>query len=49
MAGLEIKPLDSPDEVRPFADEKGGVRIVNLASVPLVAACSSRAGVGRSM
>src|SRR5882672_6257716 len=35
MAGLDIKPLDNPDEVRPFADEKGAAHIVNLASGPV--------------
>ena len=34
MAGLEIKQLDSPDEVRPFAD-KGRAHVVNLSSGPV--------------
>jgi hypothetical protein len=34
MAGLDIKALDSPDEVRPFAD-KGAAHIVNLVSGPV--------------
>ena len=34
MAGLEIKQLDSPDEVRPFAD-KGRAQVVNLSSGPV--------------
>ena len=29
MAGLDIKSLGNPDEVRPFADEKGAAHIVN--------------------
>ncbi len=29
MPGIEIKPLDSPDETRPFAD-KGRAEIVNI-------------------
>jgi quercetin dioxygenase-like cupin family protein len=35
MAGLDIKSLDSPDEVRPFADGKGASNIVNLPSGPV--------------
>jgi len=35
MAGLDIKPLSSPDEVRAFADDKGAAHIVNLASGPV--------------
>ena len=35
MAGLEIKQFDNPDEVRPFADEKGAAHIVNLSSGPV--------------
>ena len=35
MAGLEIKKLDTPDEVRPFADDKGAAQIVNLSSGPV--------------
>lgn len=30
MAGLDIKSLGNPDEVRPFADEKGAAHILNL-------------------
>jgi hypothetical protein len=26
MAGLDIKPPDSPDEVRPFADKGGQIQ-----------------------
>jgi quercetin dioxygenase-like cupin family protein len=32
MASLEIKSLDSPDEVRPFADDQGAASIVNLTT-----------------
>lgn len=35
MAGLDIKALDSPDEVRPFADGKGAAHLVNLSSGPV--------------
>jgi quercetin dioxygenase-like cupin family protein len=35
MAGLDIKSPESPDEVRPFADEKGAVNVVNLPSGPV--------------
>jgi quercetin dioxygenase-like cupin family protein len=35
MAGLDIKSLGSPDEVRPFADDKGAAHIVNLPSGPV--------------
>jgi quercetin dioxygenase-like cupin family protein len=35
MAGLEIKQLDTPDEVRPFAEEKGAAHIVHLSSGPV--------------
>ena len=35
MAGLDIKPLDSPDEVRPFKDDKGAAHGVNLSSGPV--------------
>jgi hypothetical protein len=34
MAGIEIKSLDSPDEVRPFKD-KGEAHVVNLSSGPV--------------
>ena len=30
MAKLEIKSFDSPDEVRPFADNHGAANVVNL-------------------
>jgi len=30
MAGLEIKPLSSPEEVRPFQDGKGAAHLVSL-------------------
>jgi quercetin dioxygenase-like cupin family protein len=32
MAGLEAKGLGQPDEVRPFKDGKGSVRVVNLSN-----------------
>src|SRR6266581_5737087 len=32
MAGLEAKALDQPDEVRPFKDGKGSVRVVSLSN-----------------
>jgi quercetin dioxygenase-like cupin family protein len=32
MAGLEAKALDRPDDVRPFEDGKGSVRVVSLSS-----------------
>jgi hypothetical protein len=35
MTGLEIKPLDTPDEVRPFAGGKGASHVVNLSSGPV--------------
>ena len=35
MAGLDIKSLGSPDEVRPFADDKGAAHLVNLPSGPV--------------
>jgi quercetin dioxygenase-like cupin family protein len=35
MASLEIKTLDTPDEVRPFAEEKGAAHIVNLGPGPV--------------
>lgn len=35
MANLEIKRLDSPDEVRPFEDDKGAAHIVNLSPGPV--------------
>ncbi len=34
MAGLDIKTLDAPDEVRPFVD-KGTASLVNLSSGPV--------------
>lgn len=30
MAGIEVKSLDSPDETRPFADNKGQAAVVNI-------------------
>ena len=35
MAGLEIKPLSNPDEVRPFKDDKGAAHIVTLEPGPV--------------
>ena len=35
MAGLEIKALGTPDEVRQFAEGKGSSSIVNLSSGPV--------------
>lgn len=35
MASLEIRKFDAPDEVRPFAEEKGEVHIVNLGTGPV--------------
>ncbi len=35
MAGLEIKPLSSPEEVRPFQDGKGAAHVVTLTPGPV--------------
>jgi len=35
MSGLEIKPLDTPDEVRPFAEDKGAAHVVKFSSGPV--------------
>ena len=35
MASLEIKALGSPDEVRPFKDDKGAAHVVNLTPGPV--------------
>jgi hypothetical protein len=35
MAGLEIRSPDNPDEVRPFADGKGGVNVVAVTPGPV--------------
>ena len=32
MAGLEAKALDQPDQVRPFKDGMGSVRVVSLSN-----------------
>jgi quercetin dioxygenase-like cupin family protein len=34
MAGLEIKALGDPEEVRPFAEDKGAAHIVTLTPGP---------------
>jgi hypothetical protein len=47
MAGLEIKSLASPEEVRPFKDDKGAAHIVNLTPGPVGRACLSLVGAGR--
>ena len=35
MAGFEVKSLDTPDEVRPFAGDAGAAHIVNLSTGPV--------------
>ena len=36
MAGLEVKSVSSPEETRPFQDEKGEVHVVNVHGQPVL-------------
>ena len=36
MAGLEVKSVDSPDEVRPISEDKGQVDVVNVGGTAVL-------------